>query len=38
MAYDWDGRRTRLVNRLRFGAAVGLTLIALGLPLLMFVR
>ncbi len=35
MTYDWDGRRTRLANLLRIGAAVGLATIAVGLSLLM---
>ncbi len=35
MDYDWDGRKTRLLYFLRIGAAVGLGIIAVGLPVLM---
>lgn len=37
MDYDWDGRKTRLLYFLRIGAAVGLGIIAVGLPLLIVV-
>lgn len=31
MTYDWEGRRTRLVNRLRYSAAAGLTVLLIAI-------
>lgn len=33
MTYDWDGRRTRLINRLRVGVAVAFIALAVSAPL-----